>query len=69
MIEGKFVGHGIYIEDLDETYSWREIDKLSFNDFKQLSGFMNEKELIKVMNYKNTRSRNYVHIQNIFDRI
>jgi len=44
-ISGKFVGPGIYIEELDETHSYKEINNLSLEEFKMITSFMNEKEL------------------------
>jgi len=69
MIEGKFVGPGIYVEELNETYSWKEIDEFSLQEFKQFCGFLNEKELKKLPNNQKLSEAKQIHIGNIFSRL
>jgi len=40
MLQGKFVGPGIYVSDLDETHSYIEILSLSFEQFKTFISFL-----------------------------
>jgi len=67
MLEGKFVGPGIYVEDLDETHSYKEIDSLEVDQFKQLCSFMNEKEMTKMRNHCDSTNQDYrfSYLQNI----
>lgn len=70
-ITGKFVGPGIYISELEQTFSFKEIEKINFKDFKQLTGFMNEKELHKLMFNLDDINQDlkYSYLQNIYSKI
>jgi len=69
MIKGKFVGPGIYVEELDATYSWREIHDFSLVEFRQFCGFLNEKELMKLTNNPLISDSKQLHIDNIFRKL
>lgn len=69
MVEGKFIGQGIYVEELDCTYSWKELETLLHKDFKQFCGFLNESELSKMLNHKGFIDVNYVYIQNVLNKL
>ena len=52
MIKGKITpSNSLYIEDLDETWSFEEIDKLDNQGFHSITGFLIEKELEKLLGY------------------
>jgi len=69
MIEGKFVGPGVYVKELDATYSWKELNKCSLKEFKQFCGCLDEKELTKVLNSPNLSDAKQIYIMNFFDRL
>jgi len=49
MISGKAVvkGGSVYIEELDVTFTKKELNDMSYSKKKHLCGFMDEKELDK----------------------
>ena len=63
--------NGIYIKILEEFYNYNIIDKFSIQEFKQIIGFMDEKELIKLMNYcdKTNQDYRYCSIQGILNNV
>ena len=44
-------GGSVYIKELDETYSKNEISNMTSDQQKMLLGFMDKKELEKIMNW------------------
>jgi len=69
MIKGRFIGQGVYVKELDKTYSWEELNKCSLKKFKQFCGFLNEKELDKVLNSSNLSNDKQIYIMNVFNRL
>lgn len=69
MIEGKFIGEGLYIQELDSTYSWKELEQFSHSEFKEFCSFTNEKELAKLLNHSEFKDINTSYILNIFNNL
>ena len=53
MIEGRSLIRGkktVYIKELDQTYTEDDFNTMKYSELKQLLGFMNEKELQRLIN-------------------